>query len=159
MEISSHTNSYQALNSYQQRKDDLVTLPVEPQDPKYNSKEVYEASQGNLISDRDGEVSITPQGQTNLNAAVEEQQTELATAQEDKKDAQRGVAVDHIARQSTKSQVEIYLSVASDGEVDVGNDTASIIESLRDVQKQNNAVEAYATYKQNQNSSQLGFVS
>ena len=40
----------------------------------------------------------------------------------------------------------------SDGKVEVGgNDTADVIESLRDVQKQNNAVAAYATYEENQN--------
>ena len=50
-----------------------------------------------------------------------------------------------------QSQVEIYLAVATDGKVDIGDDqTPSIIESLRDVQKQNNAVEAYATYEENQ---------
>ena len=156
MEVSSQTNNYQALSSFQQRKEQPVTLPVEPQDPKYSSSEIYEASNGNLVSDRQGNVSITPQGETNINNAVEDKQTAVAAAEQAKKDDLRGVAVDYTAAQSKKSQVEIYLAVASEGKVEVGsnNDTASILESLRDVQKQNNAVEAYATYKENQQAGQ-----
>ena len=62
MEISSQSNNYQMLNTQQQVKQNPVTLPVEPQDPKYSSSEIYEASNGNAVSDRQGNVSITPQG-------------------------------------------------------------------------------------------------
>ncbi len=153
MEISAQTNNYQMLNAHQQqRQQGPVTTPVEPKDPTYTNGEIYEASQGNLIRNNDGDISLTPQGENNINNAKDEKATELAAEDQATKDAQRGVAVDYIGAQSKQSQVEIYLAVATEGKVEVGeNSTPSIIESLRDVQKQNNAVEAYATYQANQN--------
>ena len=147
MEISNNTNNYQALSAQQKP----ITLPVEPQEPKYTSGEIYEASQGNAIRNNDGAVVLTPQGQNNVDnkQAAATAEDEAATVAQ--RDDQRANATDYLAHQSKKSQVEIYLAVASDSKVELGNDsTASIIESLRDVQKQNNAVEAYATYKENQ---------
>ena len=160
MEVSSQINNYQALSPLQQRRETSVTAPVEPKDSAYTNGEIYEASQGNLVRGNSGEIELTPQGQNNISNAKDEKATELATQNQATKDAQRGVAVDYIGAQSKQSQVEIYLAVATDGKVEVGSngDTVSILESLRDVQKQNNAVEAYATYKQNQNSSQLGLI-
>lgn len=147
MEISNQTNNFQALNTHQKP----ITTPVEPQKPTYSNEEIYEASQGNLIRN-DGEIVLTPQGQNNVsntqdaNAAQEQAQVQEQT------DAQRGVAVDYLSAQSKQSQVEIYLAVATDGESSSDNSTASVIESLRDVQKQNNTVQAFATYQENQNS-------
>jgi len=159
MEVSSQINNYQALSPLQQRRETSVTAPVEPKDSAYTNGEIYEASQGNLVRGNSGEIELTPQGQNNISNAKDEKATELATQNQATKDAQRGVAVDYIGAQSKQSQVEIYLAVATDGKVEVGNDdTADIIESLRDVQKQNNAVQAYATYKENQNSSMLGLI-
>ena len=151
MEVSSHSNNYQAINAYQKSRDEAVTLTVEPSDPKYTASEVYEASNGNLISDKEGNLVLTPQGQNNINNAVDAKKAEADAAEKEKDDALRGVAVDYTAAQSVKSQVEIYLAVATDNKVELSDDsTVSILESLRDVQKQNNAVEAYATYKENQ---------
>ena len=152
MQISAQTNNYQMLNVHQEPKQQPITTPVEPNDSTYTNGEIYEASQGNLIRNNDGDISLTPQGETNINNAKDEKATELAAEDQATKDAQRGVAVDYIGAQSKQSQVEIYLAVATEGKVEVGeNSTPSIIESLRDVQKQNNAVEAYATYQANQN--------
>ena len=149
MEISSQTNNYQMMNIHQQPKSQPITTPVEPNDPKHTN--IYESSQGNLVRN-DGEISLTPQGETNINNAKEDAATANAAEEQAQKDAQRALGVDYIAAQSKQSQVEIYLAVATDGKVEVGNnETADIIESLRDVQKQNNAVEAYATYQDNQN--------
>ncbi len=147
MQVSSNTNTYQTLNTQQKH----VTLPVVPEEPTYNNKEIYEASNGNLIRSKDGDVALTPQGETNVANAKEDKATQADAEAQATKDAQRGVAVDYLGAQSKKSQVEIYLAVATDSKVFLGNDgTASIIESLRDVQKQNDAVEAYATYQENQ---------
>jgi hypothetical protein len=149
MEISSQSNNYQMMNTHQQPNP--ITTPVEPNEPKYTNGEIYEASQGNLIRD-DGDISLTPQGENNINNAKQDNADEASAEAQAKTDAQRGVAVDYIGAQSKQSQVEIYLAVATDGKVEVGgNDTADVIESLRDVQKQNNAVAAYATYEENQN--------
>ncbi|MEA3370364.1 MAG: hypothetical protein U9Q40_03420 [Campylobacterota bacterium] len=146
MEISSQTNNFQAMNSHQKP----ITTPVEPKEPTYGNKEIYEASQGNLIRN-EGEVVLTPQGQNNLSNSQDAKAAQQQAQAQEQKDAQRGVAVDYLGAKSKQSQVEIYLAVATDGEYSSGNSTASVIESLRDVQKQNNAVEAYATYKEQQN--------
>jgi len=152
MEISSQTNNYQMMNVHQQPKQQPITTPVEPTNPKYTNGEIYDASQGNLIRDKDGKISLTPQGENNINNAKQDNADEVSVQAQAKTDAQRGVAVDYVGAQSKQSQVEIYLAVATDGKVEVGgNDTADILESLRDVQKQNNAVAAYATYQENQN--------
>lgn len=147
MQVSSNTNQYQSLQTQQPP----VTLPVAPQDSKYSNKEIYEASQGNIIRGKDGELALTPQGETNVNNAKDEAATAVATEVQDKKDATRGIAVDYLAASSKKSQVEIYLAVATEGKSSSDNQTADVIRELRDVQKQNNAVQAYATYKEAQN--------
>ncbi|MEA1982323.1 MAG: hypothetical protein U9N39_02165, partial [Campylobacterota bacterium] len=115
------------------------------------NKEIYEASQGNAIRGNDGKVGLTPQGETNLNAKQDVQAEVVAQEEQAQKDAQRGVAVDYLAASSKQSQVEIYLAVATDGKYESNsNATADIISTLRDVQKQNDAVAAYATYQDNQ---------
>ena len=148
MQITSNTNNYQMLNAQQK----YVTNPVEPpKEPTYNNSEIYEASDGNLIRSNEGEIALTPQGQNNVTNAKAQNSAEQEAATQAEKDAQRATATDYLAHKSKQSQVEIYLAVATDSKVELGNDsTASIIESLRDVQKQNNAVQAYATYKENQ---------
>ena len=146
MQVSGNTNNYQTLNAQQQ----AVTLPA-PQEPKYSDKEVYEGSNGNLYRGKDG-ISLTPQAEININNSKEDKATQTSQESQAQKDAQRGVAVDYLAASSKQSQVEIYLAAATDGEYSSNNATADIINTLRDVQKQNNAVEAYATYKEAQNS-------
>ena len=145
MEISGQTNSFEAINSHK----NPVTTPVEPQKPTYSNEEIYEASQGNLIRN-EGEVVLTPQGQNNVSNTQEANAVEEQAQTQERQDTQRGEAVDYLGAQSKQSQVEIYLAVATDGENSSDSSTASVIESLRDVQKQNDAVQAYATYKENQ---------
>ena len=148
MEISSQTNNYQTMSTYQQPTNTIQ--PVPPKEPAHSNNDIYEASQGNLIR-KDGEVGLTPQGELNVSNTKDANAAQESADAQAKQDTQRGVAVDYIGAQSKKSQVEIYLAVATDSQVSLGNnETASVIESLRDVQKQNNAVEAYATYQENQ---------
>ena len=150
MNITSNMNTYQNLNIYQREQTDFVTTPVEPKEPTYTNKEIYEASDGNLIRNKEDELVLTPQGKINLDNTLDAKQQEQIQKEQDQKDVLRAAGTDYLAMQSKKSQVEIYLAVATDGEVSLDDDkTPSIIESLRDVQKQNNAVEAYATYAQN----------
>jgi len=150
MEVSGQTSNYQMMNTNQKP----ITTPVEPKEPAYGNKEIYEASQGNLIRNED-KIVLTPQGQNNISNAQEDKATEAEAQTQAKQDQKRENGADYIAHQSKQSQIEIYLSVATDSDVSVGNDTPSIIETLRDVQKQNNAVEAYATYQENQNGTNL----
>lgn len=97
----------------------------------------------------------------NQEVKLEEQKSEVSTAQNEQKnisieekDELRKVAVGYLAHQSKKSQIEIYLSVATGEDSSNQNSTAQAVSSLRDVQKQNDAVEAYATYKEEQKNSQ-----
>ncbi len=146
MEVSAQSNNYQMMNAQQQH----VIQPV-PQEPASSNKDIYEASQGNVIR-KDGEVGLTPQGQNNVSNKQDANVAADEAAAQAEKDAQRENATNFLGAKSKQSQVEIYLAVATDSKVELGNDdTASIIESLRDVQKQNNVVEAYATYQENQN--------
>lgn len=86
---------------------------------------------------------------------LQDQKGELSTAKkehesvtQEQKDQLRKTAVNYLDHQSKKSQVEIYLSVAADNSKNSTQDsTAQLLSSLRDVQKQNNAVAAYAAYK------------
>ena len=150
MEVSSQTNSFQTMNMNQKP----ITNPVEPKEPTHGNKEIYEASQGNLIRN-DDEVVLTPQGQNNVANAKADNAAEAEAQTQAKQDQMRETGVDYIAQQSKQSQIEIYLSVATESDVSIGNDTSSIIESLRDVQKQNDAVEAYAKYQENQVGSEI----
>ena len=146
MQVSSNTNQYQTLQMQQQP----ITLPVQPTEPKYSNKEIYEASQGNLTRNDKGELTLTPQAETNINNAKNDKAQEVTTQVESQKDDARAAATGLLNASSKKSQVEIYLAVATDGESSSGNQTADIISNLRDVQKQNNAVQAYATYQEAQ---------
>ncbi len=130
MEVSNQTNNYQAMNIYQKPENSIQpVLTPEPTEP---------------------EEVLTPEEE--MDARYEDQATQ---AQKDaelqaEQDAQREYAAGYISQQSKQTQVEIYLSVATDSDISLGHDTASILESLRDVQKQNNQVKAYATYQENQ---------
>ena len=154
------TNNYQAMNIYQRplsqggsvTSDGPSILPIDPKPPKiqYTPENIYKASNGNLIADREGNLAITPQGELNLENTKQATKDEKTAEIQAKKDELRDTAVDYVGYQSKKSQVEIYLSVATDNNIDLGNDLADTIENLREVQKQNNAVEAYAQYQENQ---------
>jgi len=112
------------------------------------------------------ELNTTPKKENesfvnNKEMELQEQKSEVSAAQkeqksipEEQKDELRQTAVNYLDSQSKKSQVEIYLSVATGEESSNQNSTAQAISSLRDVQKQNDAVEAYATYKEEQKNSE-----
>jgi len=151
MEISNQTNNYQMMNSLQQPNNSIQPVPTRPeQDPQMGTKDVYEASQGNLIRNDDGDLALTPQGQVNVDHKQEANAAEIAAEEQAKKDAQRGFATDALAHQSKQTQVEIYLSVATDSKVTIDNGMSDSIEALRDIQKQNNTVQSYAAYEENQ---------
>ena len=152
MQVSGNSNNYQTLNAQQQ----AVILPT-PQEPKYSDKEIYEGSKGNLARGKDG-IRLTPQGQTNINNIQADKDIEATESAQAKKDEQRGIVVDYLAASSKKAQVEIYLAVATDGKSSSKDATADVLSTLRDVQKQNNAVQAYAAYKENQNSEKPAFL-
>jgi len=144
MQVSMNTNNYQALNVYQQPSIQPIELP------DYTNKEIYDASQGNIIRGDDGKLTLTPQGELGVTNAVQEQVAQADAQEQAQKDALRSFSVDYLEASSKKSQVEIYLAVATDGDYDSDNETADVISNLREVQQQNDAVQAYATYKEAQ---------
>jgi len=126
-------------------------MQVSSQTNHFASEDIYKASKGNLVVGKDGDIVLTPQGQNNISNAIDAKNAEIAQENQAQKDAQKDLAVDYLGAQSKKSQVEIYLAVALDNKADLKEDAkASIFETLRDVQKQNNAVQAYAAYQENQ---------
>ena len=156
MNISTSTNNYQSINAYQQPKNHIQPItpeqPISPTKPttEYSPEDVYKASNGNVIANKDGELSLTPEGKLNISNRQDANANEEAAVNQAKRDNNRENAVDYVAYQSKKSQVEIYLSVSADSKVDLDDGTATIIESLRETQKQNNSVQAYAQYQENQ---------
>ena len=155
MQVSANTNNYQQLNTFQQVNKIQPEQPVAPEKPttEYSANDVYKASNGNAIADKEGNLSLTPQGELNVANAQQAKADAAATETQAKKDDVRGNVVDYAAYQSKKSQVEIYLSVATDSKVEIGGSdaaTVSVLESLRQTQKENNIVQAYAQYQENQ---------
>jgi hypothetical protein len=153
MQVNTNTNQYQLLQTQQQP----VTLPVEPKDPIYSNREIYDASQGNIIRDDEGNLTLTPQGQVNYNNEKEALAAQTAATIQAEKDALRATATDFIEQSSKKSQLEIYFAVATDGESAEDDTTIEVLSNLRDVQKQNNTIEAYAKYQEAQNSTNPSF--
>jgi len=144
MQISSYTNQYQAL----QTKQNPITVPGGPSEPKYSKDDIYEASKGNLTLNDDGRLDITPQGELNIANAKNAKEEELSAKIQEEKDSNRATFTKLLETSSKKSRIEIYFATASDGEIDMDNQTLSVFNTLRDVQKQNNMVQAYATYKE-----------
>jgi len=94
------------------------------------------------------DIETTPEEFSEIKNSIEEVS---ATAQEEDqahKDAQREAFAGILGHQSKQTQAEIYLSVALDAEVSLGNDNLKMIKSLQNVQQQNNAVKAYAAYNE-----------
>ncbi|RLA72806.1 MAG: hypothetical protein DRG78_23370 [Epsilonproteobacteria bacterium] len=131
MQVSSQMNNYQDLNT----NNKLVTIQPVPEEGKKNP-----------------DIEVSPEKRLDVENSIDDKQTQAAVESQEKRDQQRGVLVDHVERQSKKTQVEIYLAVATDSKVEIGgNDTIDSINTLRDIQKQNNAVAGHETYKANQN--------
>ena len=134
MQVSNQMNPYASMNAYQQPvevRSAAVTLPSTPiVEPK---------------------PELSPEEQLKQDREKQAKLDSLAAESEAKKDAQREAAVGFIAHESIKTQAEIYLSVAAESKVDLGGSSVvDGIATLRDLQKQNNAVAAYATYQENQ---------
>jgi len=133
MEILSQ---YNTINSYKQ----LSRVGTEPLDSNSHVR----------LPQHIPEDELSPEEQLNQDREAQATQDAKDAEAQAKKDAQKDYAAGYLSHHSKQTQVEIYLSVATDSNVSLGSNTASIIESLRDVQQQNNRVEAYATYKENQ---------
>jgi len=120
--ISSATSSYEGLNKYQKP----ITIPE------------FEKPQ------------LSPEKQLELQDRITQEIDDIKQGVTDQKDANREFFTNAMRVDSAKSQVEIYMSVATDSDVDIGmssDATVNVLKELRETQKQNNIVQAYATYK------------
>ncbi|WP_300364585.1 hypothetical protein [Hydrogenimonas sp.] len=130
MNISSQS-AYQHLAQYQQPvaipgKPDLITIP------EFEKPE------------------LSPENRLKLQDRIAEKIDDVKTGLQEQRDALRELTVGYIGTQSKKTQWEIYMSVTT--EADMDSDAPSGIEfyqTLRDIQKQNNVVKAYAAYQEN----------
>ena len=134
MQVSNQMNPYASMNMYQQPVEQRGGVVIQP-----------------IIPEVDPTPELSPEDQLKQDREKQAQLDAHAAERQAKKDAQRESAVSFIAHESKQTQAEIYLSVMADSKVNLGNDDlVGTIEVLRDVQKQNNTVAAYATYAENQ---------
>jgi len=136
MQVSSSSNNFQALNAYQ--KPENSTLPVKAE--AENSIQPISPEEPTEI------IKLTSQQQLEQDNEAQAAETQATN------DARREAGAQQINKQSTQAQVEIYLAVGANDDSSEFSATASRLETLRDVQQQNDNVEAYATYRENQNS-------
>ena len=134
MQVSNQTNTYTSMNMYQQPVEQRGGAVIQP-----------------IIPEVDPTPELSPEDQLKQDSEKQAQLDAQAAESQAKKDAQREAAAGLIAHESKQTQAEIYLSVMADSKVSLGNDDlVGTIEVLRDIQKQNNTVAAYATYAENQ---------
>jgi biotin synthase-related radical SAM superfamily protein len=130
MEVNALGSQYNSLLQYQR---DFVTIP------EFDEQEIV----GDI---KDILEDVTQKAQEQY----QEKLTQAKESLDEKKDDTRAFLADYAGVQSKKSQWDIYMSVMTQSDVDTSDDgTINFLEELRDVQKQNNTVEAYALYAQN----------
>ena len=136
MNVSSH-HAYQHLAQYQKpvpvpEKPDLITIP------EFEKPE------------------LSPENQLKLQDKIAEKVDDVKTNLDEQRDALREMTVGYIGVQSKKAQWEIYMSVATESDID--SEAPSGVEfyqTLREIQKQNNMVKAYAAYQENSLTTQI----
>jgi hypothetical protein len=137
MQVDSSMNNYATLMQYQR-----PSIPEQPEEspitiPEFDDQEIIET-----IKD------VTQEIKNNLQDNLEEKVTDYEDENQAKKDNTRAFLADYAGVQSKKNQWDIYMSVMTDSEVDTSNDNSiNFLKNLRDVQEQNNRVEAYALYQ------------
>jgi len=93
---------------------------------------------------------LSPEQQLNLQDKVAEKTGEIRDNVEDQRDRLRQVTVGYAAIDSKKSQFEIYMNGMTGGDLESDNDNAfQFYDRLREIQKQNNTIRAYAAYQEN----------
>ena len=137
MNISTQNTNYQTLVQHQK--------PTK----LYNKQEISKASNGNATVGKDGEITLTPQGMVNLEHTFEKDVKAIEKEVRKEEQAFLHFAADVIKEQSQKMQVEMFLAVANEGMHNgISNNTINLIELLREVQLENNIVQAYSIYEE-----------
>jgi len=138
MQVNNSASNYTSLMQYQR-----PSIPEQPQEspitiPEFNDQEII----GKIKDITD---TIKSDLQENLQDKVSQYQEETQA----KKDDTRAFLADYAGVQSKKNQWDIYMSVMTESDVDTSNDNSiNFLKNLRDVQEQNNRVQAYATYQE-----------
>jgi len=108
-------------------------------------------SNGNIIQpiEPPRQPVISEETESKINDKIQEYRDEAISKEISEKDKQREVATTIAGHQSKKDQIEIYLAVATDKDVEL-TDTRKAVENLQDIKKENDVVKNIATYKENQ---------
>jgi hypothetical protein len=135
MQVSAYNNPYQYLQQYQQpQKEGPVSTPVEPQPPITIPE--YERP------------TLPTETQMELQDRINEKRAELGDTLQSQKDAIRQYTVAYTGAQSKKTQFEIYMNNSTDSHIDSDAPTGiEFMQTLRDIQKQNNTIKAFAAYQ------------
>jgi len=130
--VNNTSNPYQDITAYQ-RKDILPV--IKPENPIYPEKPI------------NAKLELSPEDELKMQHAKEEAARKAEEEKEEKIAKLKALMAQYTKEQSIKSQIEIYLSVATDSDVDMGNDS-NILDILRDIQDQNNSMHGYETYQE-----------
>jgi hypothetical protein len=135
MQVSAYNNPYQYLQQYQQpRKEGPVSTPVEPRPPVTIPE--YERP------------TLPTEAKMKLQERVDEKRTEVGDTLQSQKDAIRQYTAAYVGAQSKKTQFEIYMNNTTDSELDSDTPTGiEFMQTLRDIQKQNNTIKAFSAYQ------------
>jgi hypothetical protein len=138
MQVNNSANSYASLMQYQR-----PSIPEQPQEspitiPEFGDQEII------------GKIKeLTSAIKSNLKESIEEKVDDYQADQAEQNDKTRAFLADYAGVQSKKNQWDIYMSVMTESDVDTSNEgTVTILKELRDVQEQNNRVQAYALYQE-----------
>lgn len=93
------------------------------------------------------DINLTPEEKLDIQQTIEDAIAKREAEKEQKAQRTRSLLAQYTKTQSVKTQVEIYLSVATDSDVDFNSDS-NLIEILSDIKKQNDMMAGYATYKE-----------
>ena len=138
MQVDNSLSNYTTLMQYQR-----PSIPEKPQEspvtiPEFGDQEIIDT-----IKDVVGDITTDIKENLQENVLENEEETQA------KKDEARVFLADYAGVNSKKNQWDIYMSVMTESDVDTSNDnTISFLNNLRDVQEQNNRVEAYAQYQE-----------
>jgi len=138
MQVNNSTNNYTSLMQYQR-----PSIPEQPQEtpitiPEFDDQEIISKLK-----------TLASEIKDNVQESIQEKATQYQEERQAKKDDARAFLADYAGVQSKKNQWDIYMSVMTDSDVDTSNDnTIDFLKELRDVQQQNNRVEAYALYQE-----------
>ena len=93
---------------------------------------------------------LTPEQKLDLQDRLAEKAQEIKEGADAQRDAMRELTVGYVGMRSKQTQWEIYLSGMSGEEVDTGGgDGVQFYNTLREIHEQNNAIKAYAAYREN----------